>query len=219
VRRSGASGRSGCGGVDARNGNDGRNGKHGPGDTGVVVNYLNRREQTDAERVAEMCRDAAAQIYATREQPSLAYQQRVARLLFMTIAHESGAFRWRRQLGFRADSDRGAFGLGQCERGSIMDSTKFCDARPAVESRVRSFLFDWPGWSSWPLMRSHLQTLEGDRLSVALCRLHYLRVPTLVPGGLEDQARYAKQWYNTALGKATWQQYRDAFLRLWPEAV
>jgi hypothetical protein len=82
VRRSGASGRSGCGG-EARL-QDMVIGSH--------VNYKNRREQTDAERVAEMCRDAAAQIYATAEQPSLAYQQRVARLLFMTIAHESGAF-------------------------------------------------------------------------------------------------------------------------------
>ena len=182
-----------------------------------MTNYRSTAERDAAVTVAELCRDAASRIYATKEQPSIGYQQRVARLLFMTIAHESGGFRWRRQLGFRADSDRGAYGIAQCERGSIMDSTKFCDARPQLNARVKSYLLDWPGWSSWPMMKKMLQTREGDRLSVALCRLHYLRVPELVPADLWDQAQYAKQHYNTLAGKATPQQYADAFLRLWPE--
>jgi hypothetical protein len=97
-----------------------------------------------------------------------------------------------------------------------MDSVKFTQARPALEQRVKSYLFDWPHWGEWSHMRSLLQTSSGDRLSIALCRLHYLRVPALVPGDLSAQAEYAKRYYNTLAGKATASDYRDAFEQLWP---
>ena len=79
-----------------------------------------------------LCDDCACSIY-TSTAPSMAYADRVARLLFMTAAHESGGFRWRRQLGFSRDDDRGAFGLWQCEWQSIADSIRYVRTPKRVE--------------------------------------------------------------------------------------
>ena len=38
---------------------------------------------------------------------------------------------------------------------------------------------------------------------IAMCRLHYRRVPKPLPGSLLEQAKYWKQYYNTAKGKGT----------------
>ncbi len=47
--------------------------------------------------------------------------------------------------------------------------------------------------------------------AVAMCRVHYLRVPEALPdaGDIEGHARYYKQYYNTPLGKATEEQYLE----------
>lgn len=184
------------------------------------MNYRSAAALREAPRIQQLCFDAASMLYTQANQPSLTYQHRVARLLFMTLAHE-GRFVYRRQLarggGFMsADGDTGAFGLAQCEKGSILDSVRFARARPPLEQRVARFLAPWSHWGEWPRMRAHLQVPDGDRLSVALCRLHYLRAPSLVPGSIADMARYAKLHYNTVLGAATPENYREAYEQLWP---
>lgn len=172
-----------------------------------------------------LCDDCACSIY-TSTAPSMAYADRVARLLFMTAAHESGGFRWRRQLGFSRDDDRGAFGLWQCELASIEASIDLIhrpDRRP-LRDRCLAWLDRWPGLEDVDL--SHrtlgiallaLQEPRGDPLSCLLARLHYLRVPEAVPATVQDMAAYAKRHYNTRLGKATAADYLSAYEKGWKE--
>ena len=38
---------------------------------------------------------------------------------------------------------------------------------------------------------------------IALCRIHYYRVPKKIPSEIESMAKYWKKWYNTEGGKGT----------------
>ena len=40
-------------------------------------------------------------------------------------------------------------------------------------------------------------------LQIAMCRLHYRRVPEKLPNNVTEQARQWKRWYNTKKGKGT----------------
>jgi len=150
---------------------------------------------------------------------SAEYIDAVTRLLFMTLAHESGGFKWRRQLGFRPDTTRGAFGLAQVEMASMSDSFRQMWADNQLGQNCLEYLSRMQ--SPYPVelrnARMLLQTPEGDALAVLFCRLHYWRIPTPVPMNIDAQAEYAKRWYNTHLGRATPGQYRDAFLKHWPK--
>ena len=177
----------------------------------------------DKQDILRLCRDCAASIYGTAP-PSPQYAERVAKLLFMTAAHESLAFRFRRQIGFRRETCTGAFGLWQCELASIEASIDLIhrpDRRP-LRDRCLAWLDRWPGLEDVDL--SHrtlgiallaLQEPRGDPLSCLLARLHYLRVPEAVPATVQDMAVYAKRYYNTRLGKATASDYLRAYERWW----
>jgi len=177
----------------------------------------------DKQDILRLCRDCAASIYGTAP-PSPQYAERVAKLLFMTAAHESLAFRFRRQIGFRRETCTGAFGLWQCELASIEASIDLIhrpDRRP-LRDRCLAWLDRWPGLEDVDL--SHrtlgiallaLQEPRGDPLSCLLARLHYLRVPEAVPATVQDMAVYAKRYYNTRLGKATAANYLSAYEKWW----
>jgi hypothetical protein len=45
------------------------------------------------------------------------------------------------------------------------------------------------------------------KFAIAMCRVHYLRVPKEIPTSLEEQAAYYKQYYNTIYGAATIEEY------------
>lgn len=177
------------------------------------------------ERISRLCRDCASSIYGTRA-PTAAYADNVARLLFMTAAHESGGFRHRRQLGFARFSAKGAFGLWQCELASVEDSIDYirnASRRPLFE-RCMQWLDGWPELSDIDL--SHrtaafallaLQDPRGDPLSCLLARLHYVRDPQPVPATPPEMAAYAKRVYNTRLGAATAADYLRAYERYWPD--
>ena len=49
-------------------------------------------------------------------------------------------------------------------------------------------------------------------IQVAMCRLHYRRVPSALPkaGDLEGQANYWKKYYNSHLGKGTIEHFMEA---------
>ena len=52
------------------------------------------------------------------------------------------------------------------------------------------------------------QALESNlSLSIAMCRIHYLRQPEPIPSNIEGYAQYWKQHYNTHLGKGTEEQF------------
>lgn len=57
-------------------------------------------------------------------------------------------------------------------------------------------------------------TMTGNIFfAAAMCRVHYLRVPTILPlaNDATAMAQYHKKYYNTALGKAVWQDNVDRF--------
>lgn len=174
--------------------------------------------------IALLCDDCACSIYGTRP-PSAAYADAVARLLFMTAAHESGGFRYRRQIGFARDSVTGAFGLWQCEWPSIADSIRYIrnPQRAELYGRCVTWLDGYD--KHFPELALHdvaqrgilatIQDVRGDPLSCLLARLHYLRVPEAVPATVQEMAAYAKKHYNTRLGKATAADYLSAYERYW----
>lgn len=182
---------------------------------------LNMRKDV-AIRTWSHCLWAASSLW--NNPPSEEYVRHVATLLYMTAAHESGGFVWRRQRGFGRFSTRGAFGLFQCEADSITRSLRMIASNQRFNDTIMdTLLTDTPGM---PKIRLHpdnlsgvtelIQDPSGDALSCALARLHYLRVPSLVPSSLPEMAKYAKAHYNTFLGKATTDAYLNAYLRYWP---
>jgi len=175
---------------------------------------------SDIERIMCICYDCAEQVYDKRA-PTPAYADRVARLLFMTAAHES-LLKFRRQHGFSRDSLRGAFGLWQTEYSSMRDSYRWLESRPAAKHHAVEFLkrANAEGQLSLPF-REHffmVQSPLGDALSCLYARLHYFRVPEPVPERPADQATYAKKYYNTELGKATAAGYQWAYYHWWRDA-
>lgn len=45
------------------------------------------------------------------------------------------------------------------------------------------------------------------RYAIAMCRLHYYRIPEKIPSNIKGQAEYWKEHYNTAKGKGTVEEY------------
>lgn len=55
-------------------------------------------------------------------------------------------------------------------------------------------------------------TLEENLTSnlpwaTAMCRIHYLRVKSVIPKTIEERAKYWKKYYNTPLGKGSVESY------------
>lgn len=173
-----------------------------------------------------LCDDCACSIYGNNP-PSPAYADRVARLLFMTAAHESGGFRWRRQLGFGRFDSRGAFGLWQSEWAAIEDSIRYVRQPKRVELYQRCVTWldgydkDFPDLNLGAVAKANILTViqdaRGDPLACLLARLHYLRFPEPVPATPPGIADYAKRLYNTRLGKATAAHYLTAYEKWWKE--
>ncbi|MEO5364675.1 MAG: hypothetical protein H7838_13810 [Magnetococcus sp. DMHC-8] len=55
----------------------------------------------------------------------------------------------------------------------------------------------------------HARLASDLAYACAMCRVHYLRCPDMLPsaGDIDGQAAYWKAWYNTPLGKGTVEQY------------
>jgi len=176
-------------------------------------------------RHVTLCYEVAFQVYDSRG-PTPAYADRAARLLFMTAAHESAGFRYRRQIGFSPTSTRGAFGVTQCERANIRTSCDWLARRPYARMRVEDWLHSHSGLASIRLdaagmapMLAVLQQEQGDPLSYLLARLSYYRHPEPIPATLGEMAWYAKKYHNTLAGSATVAMYLDAYRRYWPASM
>ena len=98
-----------------------------------------------------------------------------------------------------------ARGLYQCEPWVAVDVCKnYLKYREELMKSVASACYlDWkyftaPNEQDW-----------GDILTyniaaqIAMCRLHYRRVPKPLPGSLLEQAKYWKVYYNSAKGRGT----------------
>jgi hypothetical protein len=164
-------------------------------------------------KLCESCMQAA---YDSRA-PNAAYIQRGAMLLFGTAAHESGGFRYDRQIGFEgAHTMAGAWSWWQLESASVSDSVARLRRYPVLAERCANWLFQRHDanhrWFETMNMLSLLCLLrEWPRLACLFARLHYLRVPEPIPEGLGNIAAYYKSWYNTSKGKATPAQFVAAW--------
>lgn len=164
---------------------------------------------------------AVARAIPTAKDPQ-EHEANVIRLMFMTVAHESDGFRARRQYGFTQHSRKGAFGLWQCEWGSISTSLDHLVYRPGVNEQCIAWVnaFGIPRErllvSDQDQILHTLQEPSGDPLSALFARLHYKWVPEYVPENIYDIARYAKQYYNTYKGAARESDYLVAFQKYWP---
>lgn len=162
--------------------------------------------------------------------PTREYVSRVESLLFMTVAHESGGFQWRRQQRWQGGKAVGplrdyvgAYGLIQMERDTVAWMLDWLQDRPDVQTRCQRYLADFGdpegmaqlAYGSPEDVCKRLETPDGDTIGLALCRLRYLVVPEAIPAGLDAQGAYAKRYYNTDAGRATPQDYVEAYRRMW----
>jgi len=170
------------------------------------------------ETLSRICSDVAHTIHNGRK-PSDEYAERVACLLKGTVAHESAGGQYRRQIGFTWGELRGAWGVAQLEAGSVGDSLKYIDNRPALEQSIKEYLAGNPIGCTLDLLYEMMplelmQTIAiNDRLAIIFCRLHYMRFPAPVPPTLDGQADYWKKYYNTHLGSGTPEQYKAHYAK------
>lgn len=173
---------------------------------------MNQAEMS--KKIWEMSNECGHAFHSTE------YGDRVGKLLFMTAAHESGGFLFRRQTTFSKNSLNGAFSLWQFEIGSVSDSIRWIGSRQHLHDKAIGFV----GEKDFALLQRkrlmelllYVQKPEGDRLACLLARLHYFRMRESVPEDLEGLSRYAKKYYNTHLGKATSGHYLAAYRRYAP---
>jgi len=118
------------------------------------------------------------------------------KLLIMTAAHESMGYRYRAQQGGPALS------YYQIEPNTLDDLyTNYLAFRPAKQALLDAYL---------PEGMARAEALENiDSYATAAARLIYGRVPDALPGVADSEAlaKYAKKFWNTELGAATWEKY------------
>ena len=97
-----------------------------------------------------------------------------------------------------------ALGLWQMEPGTHQDIwNNFLMYRAELTRRLQSTCrMDAPFYPE--------QLVWNLRYACAMARVHYMRVPDSIPEGLEGQAAYWKQWYNTPRGRGTVEHYMKA---------
>ena len=120
-------------------------------------------------------------------------------LIMGTIAQESHLGEYIEQIGGPA------LGIIQMEPRTYDDIwNNYLKYKPDLEDRI---------------LRLAVTANEADelrwnmKLAIAMCRVHYLRIPYAIPFSLKEQAYYYKRWYNTTQGKATPEQYIENYKR------
>ena len=123
------------------------------------------------------------------------YSESAENLLMGTAAQESGFGEYIRQIGGGP-----ALGIFQMDPETFKDIVKnYLKYKPELAKLVMSV-------SGVNALR--YEYLEYNlALSIAMCRVHYLRVPEPMPGNLTGWAKYWKEYYNTRLGKGTEEEF------------
>ena len=121
------------------------------------------------------------------------------RLLAMIAAHESGGFRYVQQM-----NNGPAKGLLQMEPVGLEEVQRYLNLRPEKFREMPE-----PG-------ALHLDVLIFDaELAIACARVFFMAKPEPLPhpDDINGLAKYAKKHWNTDSGKATWEDYADAYRR------
>ncbi|WP_067522428.1 hypothetical protein [Endozoicomonas ascidiicola] len=123
----------------------------------------------------------------------------VVQLLVMIAAHESGGFRYVKQMG-----EGPAKGLLQMEPIGLQEVKRY--------HQLRAERF-----ASLPdLEVITLDHLIFDTAIALICaRVFFMAKPEPLPaeGDIEGLAKYAKKYWNTESGKASWEDYAEAYRR------
>jgi hypothetical protein len=138
--------------------------------------------------------------------PLIPNSESARRLLLGTAAHESGGFKYIDQItGNPRDPDGPAYGLLGMERithDDIWDT--FLAFRPELAAKVQRFSI------------SGIETvkqMQGNAYyAVVMARMKFYRARPPLPAAddIDLLAEYYKKWYNTAEGKATPQDFKNA---------
>lgn len=135
-------------------------------------------------------------------EPQINYSEDAVELLMMTAAHES-------HLGTYIQQVKGpAQGIYQME--------------PSTEEDIHRNFLEYKDRIAQDIAGLTLISEIGDELqgnlyyATAMARVHYYRVPEKLPSrhDVEGMAKYAKRFYNSKLGKATANDYAQAYRRL-----
>lgn len=122
------------------------------------------------------------------------YSADAVNLILGTIAQESGFGKYIRQI-------KGpAVGITQIEPLTFEDHIEnFLKYNSDLTQKIK--------WTCG-IDKFKVTYLEWNlALSIAMCRVHYLRVSEKLPNNLEGYAKYWKKYYNTYLGAGTEQEF------------
>ena len=126
------------------------------------------------------------------------YSDEARELLMLTAAHES-------HMGTYLEQKEGpALGIFQMEPATFRDiEDNYLFYRDELRKHVDWF-FVFP--------EDPQELVWNLKAAIVMARIHYLRVAERIPLGTEDQAAYAKKYWNTEAGKATAKDYHEAYI-------
>ena len=130
--------------------------------------------------------------------PLIPYSKEAEDLLMMTAAHESHLGTYLKQVGGPA---LGIYQMEPATHDDIWDN--FLKYKIPLANAVT---VDNIGG-----MYDHSELITNLAYATAMARVHYWRVPEPLPKDLRGLAEYAKKHWNTELGKATAEDYYNAY--------
>lgn len=136
-----------------------------------------------------------AYVQAVLERFQLPATPAAVQLLSMIAAHESGGFRYVKQMG-----NGPAKGLLQMEPVGLLEVVRYSQVRPDRFTTLPDFT------------AIELDQLVFDtELAIICARVFFMAKPEAIPNDIEGLARYAKKYWNTEAGKATAEDYANAY--------
>lgn len=124
-----------------------------------------------------------------------------ANLILGTIAQESAYGKYRKQLGSGP-----ALGICQMEPATFNDIVlNFLKYKPELAAKIKQVA----QVSEFNPNDLYL----NDRLSICMCRAHYLRCKEAIPNSVEGYAKLWKLRYNTPLGAGTEKEFIENYER------
>lgn len=129
------------------------------------------------------------------------YSEEAVELLMLTAAQESKMGTYLKQM-----KDGPARGIFQMEPNTEKDIYEnFLRYKPNLKHLVEGYKLRQPGVEG-------LDLWMNIPYQVAMARVHYFRVKKPLPKSVGAWAKYWKKYYNTHLGKGTWEEAEGAYL-------
>ncbi len=133
------------------------------------------------------------------------YSTEAENLLFMLAAHESNFGTYLKQVGGGP-----ALGIFQLEKSSYLDLWAYLKHEDSPHHGLVIQILGACNLLREPVAEEMVGNLY---LATAMARVFYLRIKEPIPTDLEAMSVYCKKYWNSKLGKATAQNYLDAYNR------